>query len=371
MRIHFLVPYPKDQAPSQHLKFEQYYDRFEKAGFEVVHDTFYSRELFQIMSSPQLVRKVVGFLWACVKRLRSLWTAWRSDVVYLSLEAVPVGPPVLEWTIRYLLRRPIIYDIDDLIYLKKPCTRDILPEIFNRKWKVKTLMRMSQHVIVCTPHLETVARSVNGHVTRISSTIDTVKYRPRSRYDASRVTVGWSGSFSTSQWLHLLDNVLRAIQARYGVAILVIGDATFSIPGVAVEAIPWKLESEVQDLQRIDIGLYPLPHEEWMLGKSGLKALQYMGLGIPAVIVPIGANLEIVSHGENGFFADTEEEWIKAIGALIEDQGLRERIGKAGRWTVEERYSVERNWPLYLNAVQHAFNGTRNVERAGTATWSK
>jgi glycosyltransferase involved in cell wall biosynthesis len=144
------------------------------------------------------------------------------------------------------------------------------------------------------------------------------------------------------------------LQARYGMAIRVIGDPGFAIPGVEVEALPWRLESEVEDLLGIDIGLYPLPHEEWVLGKSGLKALQYMGLGIPTVLTPIGANLEIVTHGKNGFFADTEEEWIEVLTGLIQDAALREQIGRAGRKTVEDRYSVERNWPLYWKVVQGA-----------------
>lgn len=354
MRIHFLVPYPRDQAPSQHLKFEQYYGRFERAGYEVIHDAFYSHELYRSLARPGLWRKGWGVLWACVKRLRSLLIAWRSDVVYVCLEALPVGPPVLEWLIVRVLGRPMVYDIDDLIYLKKPGSRDPLPTIFDRRRKVEFLMREARHVIVCTPHLEKVARSVNARVTRISSTIDTEKYRPRQRYDTPRVTVGWSGSFSTSPYLHLLDDVLRTVQERYGVQILVIGDPRFSIPGVDVEAIPWRLDTEVEDLARIDIGLYPLPHEEWVLGKSGLKALQYMGMGIPTVMTPIGANLEIVTHGQNGFFADSTAEWIDVLARLIEEPRLREAIGTAGRRTVETRYSVEVNWPLYRRAVDEA-----------------
>jgi len=358
MRIHFLVPYPRDQAPSQHLKFEQYYTHFEKADFEVVHDSFYTDRLYRSLASPGLLHKTLALLWACMKRIVSLWTAWRSDLVYLCLEIMPVGPPLLEWVIVHILRRPIVYDIDDLIYLKKPGSRDFLPMFINRKWKVTSIMKMSRHVIVCTPHLEKVARSGNPHVTRISSTIDTMKYQPRTCYEVSRVTVGWSGSFSTSPYLHLLDNVFRVLQQRHGVAIRVIGDPSFVIPNVEVEALPWRLESEVEDLLRIDIGVYPLPFEEWVLGKSGLKALQYMGLGIPTVLTPVGANLEIVTHGKNGFFAEKMEEWIDVLTKLIHDTALREAIGKAGRKTVEERYSVDRNWPLYLGVVQKSLWGS-------------
>jgi len=354
MKIHFLVPHARDEAPGQRLKFEQYYERFRQEGFEVIHDMFYSSALYRRLGQPGLAGKLLGLAWACVKRLGCLWTAWRSDAVYLFLEAVPAGPPVLEWLILRILRRPLVYDIDDLVYLKKPGSRDPFPTLFNRKGKIEFIMKNARHVIVCTPHLEKEARRLNDHVTRISSTIDTVQYVPKAAYHTDVVTLGWSGSFSTAPYLHLLDRVLRELQQRHGVVIRVIGDAGFAIPGVKVEALPWRLESEVKDLLGIDIGLYPLPHEEWVLGKSGLKALQYMGLGIPTVLAPIGANLEIVEHGRNGLFADSEEEWLDALTRLIRNPALRERIGKAGRATVEERYSVAVNWPLYRDAVRGA-----------------
>lgn len=358
MKIHFLVPHAQGEAPGQRLKFEQYYDRFRQDGFEVIHDEFYSSALYRRLGRPGMLGKLLRLAWACVKRLRCLWTAWRSDVVYLFLEVVPAGPPIFEWIIMRLFRRPLVYDIDDLIYLKKPGSRDPFPTFFDRKKKIEFIMRNAAHAVVCTPHLEKEARRLNDRVTRISSTIETVQYTPKAVYQTAVVTLGWSGSFSTAPYLHLLDRVLRELQQRHEVAIRVIGDASFAIPGVKVEALPWRLESEVPDLLKIDIGLYPLPHEEWVLGKSGLKALQYMGLGIPTVLAPIGANLEIVEHGRNGFFADSEEEWLDTLARLIQDPTLRERIGKAGRATVEERYSVAVNWPLYREAVRGALAPT-------------
>ena len=357
MRIHFLVLYPENEAPAQRLKFEQYYGRFRGAGFEVVHDAFYTPALYRRLARRGVAGKLARVAWACLRRLRSLWTAWRSDVVYLFLEAVPAGPPLLERIVARVLRRPIVYDIDDLVYLPKPGSRDPLPTLVDRRGKIEYLMRTARHVIVCTPHLETEARRLNPRVTRISSTIDTARYVARTTYGATRVCLGWSGSFSTSPYLHRLDGVLRTLQRRYQVSIRVIGDPDFRIPGVTVDARPWRASTEVTDLLAIDVGLYPLTKQEWDLGKSGLKALQYMALGIPTVLTPFGANLEIVSHDVDGLFADTEDEWLAALTRLIVDPALRERLGRAGRRTVVARYSVDVNWPRYLRAVQDAAEG--------------
>jgi glycosyltransferase involved in cell wall biosynthesis len=89
-----------------------------------------------------------------------------------------------------------------------------------------------------------------------------------------------------------------------------------------------------------------------VLGKSGLKALQYMALEIPTVAQRIGTNLEIVDHGGNGFLADSSEEWLATLRRLVRDPDLRRRIGTAARRTVVDRYSVAVTAPLYLEVLR-------------------
>jgi glycosyltransferase involved in cell wall biosynthesis len=79
------------------------------------------------------------------------------------------------------------------------------------------------------------------------------------------------------------------------------------------------------------IGLMPLADTDIEKGKCGFKAIQYLSLGIPAVVSPVGANLEVVDNGVNGFVADSENEWMSAIEKLINDAELRKKMGEAGR----------------------------------------
>ena len=102
----------------------------------------------------------------------------------------------------------------------------------------------------------------------------------------------------------------------------------------------WSYESEVQDLQTADIGVMPLFDDEWARGKCGLKLLQYMAVGLPALASPVGVNRDIVRHGENGFLAATEEEWHRHLAALCRSSELRRRIGEAARATVHAQYSL-------------------------------
>jgi glycosyltransferase involved in cell wall biosynthesis len=104
---------------------------------------------------------------------------------------------------------------------------------------------------------------------------------------------------------------------------------------------------ELLTLQRIDIGLYPLPDDDWVQGKSGLKALQYMGLGIPVVASAVGCNDRVVSHGHTGYLVHSEAEWLAALEQLIADPQLRRRQGHEGRRVVEAQFSVQANRDHY------------------------
>ena len=108
----------------------------------------------------------------------------------------------------------------------------------------------------------------------------------------------------------------------------------------------------MEDLQDIDIGIMPLPDTDWTRGKCGLKGLQYMGLAIPTIMSPVGANMQIIKHGVNGFLASTKEEWVDYLSQLIESEELRKKLGEAGRKTVEEQFSVEANKEKYLGLFE-------------------
>lgn len=361
MKLVVLCPYPQDRAPSQRLKFEQYYGSWRAAGWTVDVRPFWDERAWRILYRPgRRLAKAAALVRGLARRRRDLDAALGADLVYLHLEAAPVGPP---WIERRIARAgiPIVYDIDDLIHLPHGSRANPFMRRLRSPAKVFELMETAAHVVVCTPYLAEIARRHNDRVTNISSTIDTETYVPRPHRDRTEgtdgVVVGWSGSHSTSPYLHLLDEVFRELHETDGIRVRVIGDAAFRLDGVPVVATDWRLESEVADLSEIDVGVYPLPHEEWVLGKSGLKALQYMALEIPTVAERIGTNLDIVEDGRNGFLAEGSEEWIRILRRLVRDPALRRRVGLEARRTVEERYSVRANEPRYLRVLDEAVGG--------------
>jgi glycosyltransferase involved in cell wall biosynthesis len=163
------------------------------------------------------------------------------------------------------------------------------------------------------------------------------------------LVIGWTGTHSTSAYLEGIYSALETLNKKYNFKFLVISNKQPSRQLAVDSWQEWQKETEIEDLDQIDIGIMPMPDNDWTRGKCGFKALQFMALGKPVVASPVGVNTEIIQDGVNGFLASAEEEWVEKLSRLIEDPELRERLGKAGRKTVVERYSVEANKEKFLN----------------------
>ena len=172
------------------------------------------------------------------------------------------------------------------------------------------------------------------------------------------------------QHLDTLRGALEKLARRERFKQRVIGTPQYEIEGVEVEAMPWRAQTEIEDLVPCDIGIMPLPDDKWSKGKCGLKALQFMALGIPAMCSPVGVNTEIIQDGENGFIADTEDEWVEKLAQLLRSSDLRQRIGLAGRRTVEQKYSAEvqapRVFEIFQSVVQQSTQNAAAIMRSAS-----
>ena len=344
MKKHILIvcPYPENEVPGQRLKYEQYFEYFRKNGYRITVTPFFGKSYYKILYTPgNYHKKIIGTLWGYVKRTFQILRLPFYDGIYIFLYVTPFGGSVFERLYRLFSRR-MIYDIDDLVFLGRASKFNPMVAYFRQPEKYFFLMKKADHVITCTPYLDSIVRKYNSRTTDISSTINTDKYIPIENYSNDhKLILGYSGSHSTIPYLRLLEPVLLKLKKEYDFKLLVIGStSSFKIEGIDVEAIPWNESTEVDDLRRIDIGLYPLPDEEWVLGKSGLKALQYMALGIPTLATSIGTNFRIMENGVSGFLVNSEDEWLIQLGNLLSDSDLRSRIGKNGRDRVQHYYSV-------------------------------
>jgi glycosyltransferase involved in cell wall biosynthesis len=177
-----------------------------------------------------------------------------------------------------------------------------------------------------------------------------VEYAQVPFRDRTPICIGWSGSITTIKHFDFAVPVLEKLKEKYGnrIRIKVIGDGNYQNEKLEVKGLPWIKQDELKELSDIDIGIMPLPDDEWSKGKCGLKGLQYMALGIATVMSPVGVNTEIIQDGENGMLASEVDEWVEKLSRLIEDPELRRKCAENGRKTVVEKYSVHALKSEYL-----------------------
>jgi len=362
MFIVLLCPYPVDTVPGQRLKYEQYLDFLRSEGYQISVHSFFSNDSFAILyQDGKTLQKIFGVIQGFCRRLLLLPQIQKADGIYVFLNIVPVGPAWLEWLFLRFAKKTI-YDIDDMVHMIPTTSANIISRPFKTPSRYFMLLRRSDHVITCTPALDRLARLYNPCTTDISSTINTSTYLPVNDYsNDKRLVIGWSGSHSTIPYLHLLDSVFQELSARFNFKLLVLGTSFFRIPGIDVESVPWSVETEIPNLQRIDVGVYPLPDTTWVQGKSGLKALQYMSLGIPTVASNIGCNSRVIENGVSGFLVHNHESWVNRLGQLLQDPELRRKIGTRARERVVRYYSVEANKNTYLSLYRSVYGMPKHL----------
>lgn len=356
-KIAFLIPYPQDTAPGQRFRFEQYYGVLQDHGYQLTLLSFFSRDAYAILQDHGSKLSIPLFIfWGFIRRLFHLCIIVRTDFVFLFREAAPIGPPIFEWIVCKVLNKKIIYDFDDAIWLTDKTDESKLEKLLRWRSKVKLICKWSYRVSCGNTYLAEYAKKFNPNVIVIPTTIDTslkhnqLKAHLRTFLSNSSIVIGWTGSHSTLKYLNLAESVLKHLERKYHqVQFIVIADSKPKLDLVRLDFIKWNKESEVEDLLKIDIGIMPLPDDEWAKGKCGFKALQYMALEIPAVVSPVGVNTEIVNHGVNGFSCQTEEDWVQCLETLIMDPILRKKMGAEGRKKIISNYSVASNSSTFLS----------------------
>lgn len=355
MRVLALVPNLYDTSPGQRFRLEQWMPLLHAHGVEVTLAPFECAELHALLHQPgKIARKLRLIGQAFWRRVQTLARVRDYDVVYVFREASLFGPPIFE----YWVKRagvPMIFDFDDAIFVSYVSPSNGYLSYLKFPGKTRTICQLSAHVMAGNPYLAEYAGQVNDHVTIIPTTIDTEKYSSKSvSSSTNRPVIGWSGSFSTVQHLDTLRGALQRLAREKRFKLRVIGTPHYKLEGVEVEALPWSAATELDDLGALDIGVMPLPDDQWSKGKCGLKALQYMALGVPTICSPVGVNSEIIQDNENGLLAASEDEWVEKLSLLLASPELRHRLGAAGRATVEQKYSAIVQAPRVYQLIKAA-----------------
>jgi len=353
-KLLIICPFPQDVAAGQRLKYEQYFHHWRESGYEVTVSSFMDESMWEIVyTTGNVLSKMLGTLRGYCRRVRDLFRITSSDIVYVFMWVTPIGTSIFERLVRRLAKT-LIFDIEDNLLSEKGSEVNPLVKLIKSRDKTIFLIKAADHVISSSPFLNDYCLGLNRSkaCTYVSSSVDTDRFLPSNRYSNNRkITIGWTGTFSSRKYLDLLRNVFLDLNARCAFRLRVIGNFEYELPGIDLEVIRWTKENEVKDLQGIDIGVYPLAQDEWVMGKSGLKAIQYMAFGLPTVATNAGTTPQIIRHLENGWLVSTDKEWVDALESLIKDSGLRRKLGEAARKTVLDNYSIHAVKSQYLSIL--------------------
>lgn len=333
-------------GPSSRYRIYQHKPSLAGAGIDCHISPLFTETYFRILridnSFIKILLKIFYSIWRFFLRTTSAFKAGNYDLVVIEHQLFPYLPYSVEKVFR-LFNRKIVIEFDDAIYLT-----------FLHRGKMQKSLKDSIGVIAGNRFLAEFAREFNNEVKIIPTAIDTERYKIKENYESKKIVICWIGLAYNLQYLLNLDNVLKTLAKKYYISLKVVSSKPLKIEGVNVVFKEWSYENEVEDLRSSDIGIMPLPDNEWTKGKCGAKLLQYMACGIPTVSSPVGVNFEIIKDGENGFLAENNEEWINKLTLLIEGKNLRESMGRKARETVEKRYSLK-NWSEELAKTYYHF----------------
>jgi glycosyltransferase involved in cell wall biosynthesis len=342
-----LCPFPQGVAAGQRLKYEQYFDRWRRQGWQIEVSPYMDPAIWQIVyQQGNTAAKIKGVLQGHMRRLRDLLRVRRYDLIYIFMYVTPFFSSTMERAVRGLAKR-VIYDVEDNILVDQTLPKQLNPNPIVRfikgSGKARFLIRTADHVITSSPFLNDRCLTLNlaGACTYITSSVDTDRFRPRSSCANSRsVIIGWTGTYSSKVFLDQLRVVFARLTERVPFKLRIISNFNYELPGVNLDVVRWNAETEVRDLQELDIGVYPLPMNDWVLGKSGLKAIQYMAFGLPCVATEVGTTPLLIRDRVNGRLVKTDDEWVDALEELVRDADLRHRLGEQARRDALARYSL-------------------------------
>jgi glycosyltransferase involved in cell wall biosynthesis len=353
VKVFFLVPYPLRNAPSQRFRVELFLPELSKAGIKYKLQSFIDEKTWRILyKKGYFFLKSWGILKGFIKRfVFAFFAAPFYNYIFIHREASPVGPPIFEWWLAKILRKKIIYDFDDAIWMTNTVTPNPFVDWIRACWKIKYICKWSYKVVGGNDYLCSYAKNYNENVLLIPTCIDTCKKfnRIKEHSNGKVLTIGWTGSHTTMNYLTMIWPIIQKLEKKYQFDFLVISNKKPDFPLKSLQFFSWKEDTEVTDLLKIDIGIMPVFRDAFSQGKCGFKIIQYMALGIPALASPVGVNEKIIENNVNGFLCDKDEEWYQKLSMLLDSSHLRNQLGLMGRKKIEENFSLKANSGKFLS----------------------
>lgn len=284
-----------------------------------------------------------------LSRLKRLNDKSAYDIAFVHCELFPLMPSVVESN---LIRKPYVYDFDDAFYLRYRAgkLRFLKPVLGN---KFDEFIGRAAAVTAGSEILRDYANRFNSNAHALPTVVNTELYTPMNSVENSGFSVGWIGSPSTAAYLDALVEPLSILGEEGPLNFYVVGGKAPAISNVNVVELTWQEALEVEHISLFDVGVMPLPSNEWARGKCGFKLVQYMACGRPVVGSRFGANIDVVPP-DCGFLVGGVKEWTAALRSLRDDSKLRAAMGQAGREWAVKNFSLKSNLPKLASVLRTA-----------------
>jgi len=225
------------------------------------------------------------------------------------------------------LNVPIIFDFDDAIWTRPLKSFSwITQQKVNRR--LKRALKTANHVTVANQHLADYAMKYSNNVSVIPMSLDE-KWQPIDKQPSNKIRIGWNGSPGNLSYLEPIIPALETLQKEHPkveIAIYCGKRPSMPFPFIYQDYNPAK---EVRFIQQLDIGLLPLPDDEYSHGKSPIKSLQYQACGVTvAGNVSKGASEFLTEHSCQ--IISQGGDWLEAIEKLVTQEEKRKTLAAEG-----------------------------------------
>ena len=266
-------------------------------------------------------------------RIPGVIRSYNADLVWLNRELVKGCP-----TFEHLLKRPRVMDVDDAIWLLPPFGR----------WAAPQIAKSMDAIVAGNSYLAEYFAKYCKNVYIVPTAIDLDRYQLRPNIhglEPEKFVIGWTGLACNYKYLATIEPALtRFLQDHDRAELMLLSNQPWKQKTISAEKInfiPWTMENETTTLHSMSVGLMSLTDNKWTKGKCSFKMLQYMAVGLPVIVSPVGMNNDVLEKGQPGLAATSPNQWYDALKTLYDDWSLQQQMGTAGRQIVQDFYSAD------------------------------